>query len=50
VVRAFERDGQRAAQLQARQNIELMMAAVLPALGGFMIASDHIAAVLVGPA
>jgi O-antigen/teichoic acid export membrane protein len=50
VVRAFERDGQRAAQLQARQNIELMMAAVLPALGGFTIASGHIAAVLVGPA
>jgi O-antigen/teichoic acid export membrane protein len=50
VVRAFERDGRHAAQLQARQNIELMMAAVLPALGGFTIASGHIAAVLVGPA
>ncbi len=50
VVRAFERDGRKAAQRQALQNIELMMAAALPALGGFIIASGHIAAVLLGPA
>lgn len=50
VVRAFERDGARAARKQALENGELLVAISIPAMGGFCIASGHIAAVLVGPA
>lgn len=50
VVRAFERDGARAARQQALENGELLVAVSFPALGGFCIASGHIAIVLVGPA
>jgi O-antigen/teichoic acid export membrane protein len=50
VVRAYERDGAGAARRQALENGELLMAIGLPALGGFCVASGHIAAVLIGPA
>lgn len=50
VVRAFERDGARAARRQALENGRILMTIAIPALGGFCMASGHIAAVLVGPA
>ena len=49
VVRAFERDGHAAARKQAGRNVGLLLAAVVPALGGFAVASKGVAAVLVGP-
>lgn len=50
VVRAFERGGAHAARKQVLENGELLVAIAIPALGGFCIASNHVAAVLVGPA
>ncbi|MBN8874205.1 MAG: lipopolysaccharide biosynthesis protein [Rhodospirillales bacterium] len=50
VVRAFERDGAKAARRQASDNAELLMTIAVPALGGFCVAAGHIAPVLVGPA
>lgn len=50
VVRAFERDGQQAARQQSLANAEVLVTVALPAWGGFIIASGHIARVLVGPA
>jgi O-antigen/teichoic acid export membrane protein len=50
VVRAFERDGARAARRQALENAELLMTIAIPALGGFCVVSNHVAAVLVGSA
>ncbi|MBN8925210.1 MAG: hypothetical protein BGO51_07525 [Rhodospirillales bacterium 69-11] len=50
VVRAFERDGAKAARHQASENAELLMTIAVPALGGFCVAAAHIASVLVGPA
>jgi O-antigen/teichoic acid export membrane protein len=50
VVRAFERDGARAARRQALENAELLMTIAIPAVGGFCVVSSHVAAVLVGSA
>ena len=50
VVRALERHGREAARREAAGTIEILVAVVIPAFGGFVIASRHIAAVLVGPA
>lgn len=48
VVRALERDGTAAAQDQARSNVTLLIAAAMPAFGGFLLTSGRIASVLVG--
>jgi O-antigen/teichoic acid export membrane protein len=49
VVRALEREGPEAARRQALHNAEILMAVTLPAWGGFTVAADHIAWVLIGP-
>lgn len=48
VVRALERDGTAAAQDQARRNATLLIAAAVPAFGGFLVTFGRIASVLVG--
>jgi O-antigen/teichoic acid export membrane protein len=50
VVRAFEREGAHAARMQAVESAEMLMTIAVPALGGFCVVSNHVAAVLVGPA
>jgi O-antigen/teichoic acid export membrane protein len=50
MVRALERGGPDAAKRQAKQNVEVLMAIAIPALGGFIMASGQIAGVLAGPA
>ncbi|MGE4048195.1 MAG: polysaccharide biosynthesis C-terminal domain-containing protein, partial [Acetobacteraceae bacterium] len=47
--RAFEREGPEAARSQALSNAEILVAVALPAWGGFTVAAQHIAVVIVGP-
>lgn len=50
VMQAFERDGAHAARMQALRYAELLMALSLPAIGGFIVVSQRLAAIFTGPA
>ncbi|MDQ2763147.1 MAG: polysaccharide biosynthesis C-terminal domain-containing protein, partial [Pseudomonadota bacterium] len=50
VMRALERDGREAARRQSLENAEVLIALAVPAIGGFIVASDHLARVFAGPA
>lgn len=50
LMQALARGGRDAARQQASQNFTLLMALGLPAFAGFVVASPHIAAVMVGAA
>lgn len=50
LMNTMEREGPEAARRQAGANLELLLAIGLPSLAGFVVASPHIAAVLLGQA
>jgi O-antigen/teichoic acid export membrane protein len=48
-VHALERAGAEAAREQMRKNAVIMLAIIVPAVVGFIVAGDHITAVVIGP-